>query len=151
MNSTLDKAKISHRDRFYFRARLKNNIFHELLECFYAQSKSGKMNKKSIADVLGKDAGWVSRQFAGPRNLELETLSDLLLAMDSELEVKAVPIRKSQHDTAGAHLWSESSTIPEPRGVLVNMRSVSANDPEQADWANDPKDLEYLRAACGKQ
>ena len=142
------KSKVSNRDLAYFRARLKNNIFHELLGCFYEQAKAGRLNKKFIADVLGKDAGWVSRQFAGPRNLELDTLSDLLLAMDSELEVKAVRIEK-QHSLPREHLWDVASTISEPKGVRVQMRSVSANDQEPIDWAVVPKDAELLRAACG--
>jgi hypothetical protein len=138
MSNISPKDRISKRNVFYYRARLKNNVFHEVLEKFYALSKEGRLNKKQIADALDKDAGWVTRQFAAPANWTLDTVSDLLLAMDAELEVKAVGLEEKRQKLAEEKYWDASGAIAPPQCSVKLMRKVSANQ-EDPHWADIPK------------
>lgn len=62
------------------RARNKNKAHSLLLEIF---QESG-MTKAEIAKMLGKKPEQVTRWLAGPGNLTLETLSDLIFAIRGE-------------------------------------------------------------------
>lgn len=74
------------RDVFYYRKRLKNRIFMRLALFFSEENERTGITKKDIARRLKKDPAQISRWLSGPSNLTLETLSDLLLALDAEAD-----------------------------------------------------------------
>ena len=84
-NTTNNKA-VSTRDLYYYRRRLKNRTFARLASFFAEQAEKTGLTKKDLAVRLKKDPAQISRWLAGPSNLTLDTLSDLLLAMDAEAD-----------------------------------------------------------------
>ncbi len=94
MKHALDKNKIPAKDIFYFRQRLKNKIFESALAYFVGLAEEKNLTKKDIAKSLGKDPAQITRWFAGPNNWTLDTISDLLLAMDAELKCEIVSLHE---------------------------------------------------------
>lgn len=76
----------SRRGIFYYRKRLKNRIFSQLAAFFAKEAERNNITKKEIASRLDRDPAQITRWLSAPSNLTLETLSDLLYAMDAEAE-----------------------------------------------------------------
>ena len=89
MANTLNN-KPSRRDVAYYKQRQKNRVFTELVRFFAEEAERGSITKKDLADAVGKDPSQISRWFAAPSNFELDTLSDLLLAMGAEMDHRIV-------------------------------------------------------------
>lgn len=70
----------------YFRRRLWHRVQDVLLEKFVELNSSEGLTKADLARLTGKDRATISRAFATPGNLTLDTISDLLLAMEAELD-----------------------------------------------------------------
>lgn len=98
MGSTSSSAPISRRDLAYFRRRQQNLVFSALAKFFADEAAAGRINKKAIADKLGKDPAQITRWLAEPKNFELDTISDLLLAMGAEMQWNVVAVDQSAFD-----------------------------------------------------
>jgi transcriptional regulator with XRE-family HTH domain len=86
MKSTTKNATKSVRDIHYYRQRFKNRVHSKLVSWVSDEASRLKLTKKDIAERLGKDPGQISRLLNQPSNLTLDTISDMLLAFDSEAE-----------------------------------------------------------------
>jgi transcriptional regulator with XRE-family HTH domain len=124
----------------YFRARLKQRIYNLVIREF---KKSG-LSQADLVRRLGKEPAQLSRLFAGPGNLTLETVSDLLFATNAaELDVSiAYPFsarsRAVTIDQADlTKLVTESERLPIPP-----IRNVKSNNP-----AIEAKVADFLLAA----
>ncbi len=86
MDNTTKAAPKSKRDIAYYRQRFKNRVFEELLRFFVQEAERTGVTKRDLAIALDKDPAVISRIFKEPGNLTLETISDILLALDAEAE-----------------------------------------------------------------
>lgn len=108
-----DSLKIDKREMSFHRRLCLNQVFGELISRFAYLAETFGVRKSDIAQRLGKDAGQINRLFAEPSNLTLETISDLLLALDAEMEFKVVPAQseKSTEETMAAFReWTKDHT-----------------------------------------
>lgn len=74
------------RDIHYFRQRFRNRVFGKLVSFFAEEAERSGVTKKEIANILGRDPSQITRWLSQPSNLTLETISDLLLALNAEPE-----------------------------------------------------------------
>lgn len=74
------------RERFYFRQRYRNRVYNALLSFIEKEIELTGVSRKEIAKKLGKDPSQISRLLSGSSNLTLDTVSDLLYALDAEAE-----------------------------------------------------------------
>jgi len=88
MKSTL---KIDDRKIRFQRRLQRNQVFSEILGYFAKVAKETGIKKGDLAIRLGKDPAQISRWFAEPANLTLDTISDLMLALNARLDVTIVP------------------------------------------------------------
>ena len=72
------------REMYYYRQRFKNRVFNRLASFFAHEAENHGITKKVIAERLNKDPAQITRWLSGPANLTLDTLSDLLFAMEAE-------------------------------------------------------------------
>src|SRR5687767_14529227 len=86
------RKKVSPRDLFFFRHRQKNRMFQSVLAYFADQAETTGLTKKDVADALDNHASQITRWFSGPGNWEMDTVSDLLLAMNAEMEHRIVSL-----------------------------------------------------------
>jgi ribosome-binding protein aMBF1 (putative translation factor) len=85
-NTTKTEKKISRRDRSYYRQRQRNRVFSQLAKFFAEEAERTGITKKELAAALDKDPSQITRLLSGPTNLELDTISDYLLAMGAEMD-----------------------------------------------------------------
>ena len=90
MANTSKDERLKTRDVAYYRRRQQNRIFTALAEMFAKEAESGGITKKILAERLGRDPSQITRWLSAPSNFELDTLSDILLAMGAELDVQPV-------------------------------------------------------------
>ena len=120
----------------YLRTRLKHRIHTLIIREF---KKSG-LTQADLARRLGKDAPQLSRLLSSPGNMTVDTISDLLFAIDGkELSVGVDDLIKRK--TLSQMIDAKNQTIiavnsptvtqPQMAGVLsaVSMKSSSVNLP----------------------
>lgn len=64
----------------YLRTRLKHRIYSLIIKEF----RSSGLTQADLARRLGKDAPQLSRMLSGPGNMTIDTISDLLFAIDGK-------------------------------------------------------------------
>ncbi len=92
-----NKVEVSKRDLYFFRQRLKNKIFQSVVAYFAKEAKAKKITKKDLAIALGKDPAQITRWLSGPNNWTLDTISDLLLALNAELHHEVVSLHEQKN------------------------------------------------------
>lgn len=125
MDNISNNKEISSREIFYFRQRLKNKIFQSVLAYFNDSAKNEGLTKKDIARLLDKDPAQITRWFSGPNNWTLDTISDLLLAMDAEIEHEIIPLHDNKYQ-------------------FTTLNVVKENSAEQAAYPSGAKDLFFI-------
>jgi transcriptional regulator with XRE-family HTH domain len=90
MANILKRRPANRRDVAYFRQRQKNRIFTELVSFFAQEAERSGLTKKDLAELLEKDPAQITRWLSAPSNFELDTLSDLLLALGAEMDHRIV-------------------------------------------------------------
>lgn len=78
------------RDVAYYRQRQRNRVFTEIVSFLADEMQKRGITKKDLAVALGKDPAQITRLFSAPSNFELDTLSDILLALDAEMDHRIV-------------------------------------------------------------
>lgn len=87
---------IKETDKAYFRRLNRNMVADEIASLFRKKCQTENLSQTKLAEMLGMDRGRLSRILREPSNLQLDTISDLLLAMDSAFRFSVVPQDESQ-------------------------------------------------------
>ncbi|HTO66035.1 MAG TPA: helix-turn-helix transcriptional regulator [Bradyrhizobium sp.] len=90
MPNTSKHEQPSRRDVAYYRQRQKNRVFTDLVAFFADEAERTGITKKELSDLIGKDPAQITRWFSAPSNFELDTLSDVLLALGAEMDHRIV-------------------------------------------------------------
>jgi hypothetical protein len=89
--ANISKLKpLKRRDVSYYRQRQKNRVFSSLVELFANEAAHTGVTKKDLAEALSKDPSQITRWLSAPSNFELDTLSDILLALGAQMEHRIV-------------------------------------------------------------
>ena len=72
-------------------ARVRDSAFDAVSALWRIRQSEG-VTQKDIADKIGRDAGWVSRQLKGPGNWTFRTFGALVEALDGEAEISVEPL-----------------------------------------------------------
>lgn len=78
-------------DKAYFRGRQKNRVYEAVFKRFTQLADDDALTRAEIARKLKKRPEQITRLLSGPGNWELDTISDLLLAMNAELDFRVMP------------------------------------------------------------
>lgn len=90
MADTSKLSEKSPREIFYYQQRHKNRV-HEALTAFVAEEAERRgITRQDIAESIRRDPAQITRWLGVPGNLTLETISDLLLSLDAEMDVRVV-------------------------------------------------------------
>lgn len=66
--------------RAFFQERLRGRVFEFILKAFLEETKNG-LTQAKLARRIGKRSEVISRWLGGPSNLEIDSISDLLLGI----------------------------------------------------------------------
>lgn len=61
-------------------------MFEAIVAFFGREAAAGRITKSDLARRLDKDPGLISRGLSEPKNFEIDSISDLLLAMDADMD-----------------------------------------------------------------
>jgi len=86
MKSSTKSGAKSVREVEYYRRRFQNRVFTKVVDFVTTEAQRDHITKKEMAERLGKDPAQLSRLLSQPSNLTLDTISDILLALDAEAE-----------------------------------------------------------------
>ena len=136
------------RDMAYYRQRQKNRVFVELVHFFAEEAERRGVTKKDLALSLKKNPSQITRWLSAPSNFELDTLSDILLALGAEMDhrivrfedrpqqnfahplvVTAYPVKGPQrnlppHTSSGAEKGGKVRVEGAPRGIKVEADAL---------------------------
>jgi Helix-turn-helix len=90
MPNTSKHEPPSRRDVAYYRQRQKNRVFADLVKFFAEEAERTGITKKELSELVGKDPAQITRWLSAPSNFELDTLSDVLLALGAEMDHRIV-------------------------------------------------------------
>src|SRR5262245_50357405 len=65
----------------FFQERFRDHLYELVVSEFVRRETAGQLTKKQVADRIHKDPSQITRWLGAPGNWELETVSDLLLAI----------------------------------------------------------------------
>lgn len=140
MANTLNTSIKRERDIHYYRQRFKNRVYEKLVSFFAKEAERTGVTKKDIASRLKKDPAQVTRWLASPGNLTLDTISDLLLALDAEVEPITIVRFADRRPANYAHPLV--SRIVQAGALNVVPRTEAAPVPLPAPQAaRDPNDM----------
>lgn len=74
----------------FFSRRLKNDLHGEVLRRYLDEKKSRGLTKAELARRMGRDPAQITRWLAAPSNVEIDTISQLLLSMGYVAQVNSV-------------------------------------------------------------
>ena len=86
MGNTSNIEPVAKRDLHYYRRRFLNRVHSSLASFFAHEAENHGATKALIAKKLEIDPSQVTRWLAHPSNMTLESISDILLALDAEAE-----------------------------------------------------------------
>lgn len=110
---------LSERDIYYFRQRFQNRVFQAVVAYFADRAETLGVTKKQIAERLGKDPAQITRWLSGPGNLTLDTVSDLLLALDAEMSSDVVPFDDGHVGNKSARVDNSGQVVSFIRGGMT--------------------------------
>ena len=134
MNNTSKVDPIKKRDLYYYRRRFLNRVFSSLARFFAEEAENQGATKALIARRLEIDPSQVTRWLAQPSNMTLESISDVLLALDAEAEpLEIAPFRNRvtqnfAHPMVAIALGAENPQQPQTSttaaGIDVSIRKT---------------------------
>ena len=92
----------------FFQERLRDHLYELVVSEFLKREQAGVLTKAAVAHRLGKDPSQITRWLGAPGNWELDTVSDLLLAIaQAEPAISLAPL------TVKVGSVADSKTIPD--------------------------------------
>jgi transcriptional regulator with XRE-family HTH domain len=105
-------------------ARVRDAAYDAVME-LWRRRKSEGMTQAQLAEALGGDSGWLSRNLKGPGNWTLKTVGRLVEALVGEVEIKVHALEDSAGANYHAYVGYESP-------LIVTRPDMAAKDVKQA-------------------
>lgn len=92
----IDKVPVPERTMAYYKRLIKRQVYEAVSLAFRrVSSANGQLSKTHLANRLGKDLSWVSRELSAPgKNWTLDTVIELLVGMGIDPSVMFAPLSK---------------------------------------------------------
>lgn len=126
-------SQVSKDDLFYYRQRHKNRVYSCVVSLFSQLVETKGLTKRELAYRLDKEPAQITRWLSGPGNWTLDTVSDLLLAMGSELDCEAASVSQttavsSMHPLVGSdNVCKIIQFRPDVRSMRVESGTTAIN------------------------
>jgi hypothetical protein len=112
------------------------DIAFDAVQSLWRRRQAEGMTQAQLAETIGKDAGWVSRNLRGPGNWTARTVGAFVVGLNGEIEITVhaledpLPIRSNYHAYSGYEVplplptsqTSQATLLIEPK-VHVASRS----------------------------
>ena len=104
----LQKTRNSASD--YGIARVRDKAFDAVMQLWDRRQAEG-VQLKDVAEKIGADKGWISKQFRGPGNWTLKTFGSLVEALDGEAEIRVFAIEDPVDNPSNYDAYLDYPTV----------------------------------------
>lgn len=87
MKSAAEQWGLPPADRAVYASVFLKGLAHDAVVKLWERRKKDGLKQKDLARKIGRNPGWVSRLFSGPRNWTLHSLAELVEAMDGRIQI----------------------------------------------------------------
>ena len=123
-----DQQIIKNRDLAEFgAARLRDQVFDAVRRLWHRRRSEG-WTQKQLAEAIGRDRGWVSKNLNMPGNWTLRTAGELIQALEGEAEIDIVPLEQPTAPTGNYDAYDgyiSRGFHPNPRSTIIVKTSPS--------------------------
>jgi hypothetical protein len=78
---------MSPEDRAQYGAAVAKDAAFDAVRSLWIRRSAENWTRKQIAESIGVDEGWLSKQFQGPRNWTMETFGALVMGLNGNIEI----------------------------------------------------------------
>jgi hypothetical protein len=125
----MSNEKIPLHTRVFFQERLKLRLFNMIVQLLLDKQKEDpSFTKKVLAKRIDRTPAQVTRWLSSPGNWTIDTISDLLLAIDtSELEFTAQRLPPQKQTNTAPHRAAYKSIQATPAQPSINVNPTRTN------------------------
>jgi hypothetical protein len=106
-------------------ARFRDQIFDSVL-VLWRRRKAEGWTQKFVAERIGRDPGWVSRNLRAPGNWTARTAGELIQGLNGEAELLVTALEEPAENPSNYDAYEGYiSSTPSPQ-VIINNNSVNA-------------------------
>ena len=107
----------------YFEQRFRNKIYETVVRALEDECKTQHWKRKDLAERVGRKESQISRCLSVPSNWTLDTVSNLLFSIDSELDFRVTKFKDKAKRNEFHELneplivklnFSKSPSLPKP-------------------------------------
>jgi transcriptional regulator with XRE-family HTH domain len=112
----------------YGLSRVRDAAYDAVMDLWRRRKAEG-MTQAQLAEVMGGDTGWVSRNLRGPGNWTLRTVGRFVEALNGEVELRVhgledpLPVPPNYH----AYVGYEPQTATIPDRVVIQKAGLAAS------------------------
>ena len=122
----MTRKALTKAEKAYVRTETRLAIAGAVVRLFEELEKEKKLNQVALADRLGVSRSRVSKLVTAPGNWTLDTVADLLAAMDAKLTAVDVKLRSEIPFPNALHDWLNSKVERRPASPLLRYQIEGA-------------------------
>ncbi|MDA8051134.1 MAG: hypothetical protein M0002_14230 [Rhodospirillales bacterium] len=123
--TTISIAPLEGRDLAeYGVVRVRDQAFDAVLALWRKRSAAG-LTQKALADAIGRDRAWVSKNLRAPGNWTLRTFGELVQGLNGEVEIKLAGSEDAVVQPANYYAYDGYITGPSPSMDINSAGTIS--------------------------
>jgi transcriptional regulator with XRE-family HTH domain len=148
VSKVLAETPISEGNKIYFQERLKSRLHEVLVNTFRAAEANGSITKTELARKLGKRPEQISRWLGSSSNMQLNTLSDMLLGLGYEPDISVRELcneTSKPTDAVFAYMENSKTSAVVSSLIVYQHQNKRADAPTTAATFANPSNTYFQR------
>lgn len=142
MPSLSDLAPLGPEERASFGVARAKTLAFDAVHSLWRRRRAEGKSQADLAQALGKDEGWLSKNLRGPGNWTIKTLGELVEALNGDLEITVygaedpLPSRPNWHAYVGYELPEKIAPTSLTQQPPVSLTPGAVQIVSPTDWVS---------------